>query len=497
MTPGENTFDAWRVRCLHAFRDAGTLWQAAMGRSRPAQGFYLGEAGLLRHQAVIGKSGTGKSEYLLWRLAQQLAIGGGALVIDAKADRDFRDRVWNIAAAFGRADSLRCVDIGDASASHTCNPLLRGDAAAVASRFTDLVDVGDSPAAEHFRSQAHLAIEAVVGAIDSLGLAWCAADLHQLLSQPAALDWLARHSAGTSGGEALARWLAAWRTRGAHGAIDGEALRQQIGGLVARLFMLGSGDLGRVTSTYAPEVDLLDAIDRNLVLHVMLPALEKREATTAFARLLFGELRSVLAALYRRPAGDRPARPFLVLMDEFGSYASRVVAPTFEMARGARVALVPLFQTLANLGTEALAAQVLGNVETVLCLGVADPVTAETAAQLFGQVRRGLASRTRGSTRSSGNRNLALELFHSTSASSTETVSVRETWDYRIRPETFMSLPPGEAFVRMNSREGAWHLRLPRIEPPPGAGFRLQPGGSVGTPHREGIGPRLAARGRP
>ncbi len=474
-------------------RNMGGLVAAAQGRVSAARGFYVNEAGLLRHEAVIGKSGSGKSEYLLWRLAQQLALGGGALVIDAKADRTFRDRLWHLAAAFGRSDAVRCVNLDDATQSHTCNPLLRGDEAAVAARFTDTIEVNASPSAEHFRAQGYLALVAVVGALRALDLAWCARDLHRLLSQPAALDALARRSAGTPGGAALATWLAPWRAKGGTGSIDGDALRQQTGGVVARLFALGTGEVGQITSSYAPEVDLLEAIDERQIVHVMLPALERSEVANLFARLLIGDLRSAVAERYRRAPAERPTEPFLVLMDEFASYASPVVVPMFEMARGARVALIPMFQTLAGLrarGTD-VTEQVLGNVEITLVMGVADLATAETAARLFGQSRRRFASHTQTRTRGGGNRNLAFELFHATSFSEGESHSTREAYDYRVRPEAFMALPPGEAYVRAGSSEAVFQVRLPRIAAPPIGSFVLQRPIRVA---RAGIGPLLDAR---
>ncbi len=466
------------------------------GRHEPSRAFFLNDAGLLRHEAVIGKSGAGKSEYLLWRLAQQMQLGGGALVIDAKGDREFRDRLWWLGTALGRASDLRCVNLDDAAGSHTCNPLLRGDEAAVAARFTDTIDVHGSPSAEHFRAQGHLALTAVIAALRSLDLAWCARDLHRLLSQPAALDWLARRSTGTAGGAALTRWLAPWRTRGGGGQIDGEALRQQTGGVIARLFALGTGAIGEITSTYAPEVDVLQAIDGNQIVHVMLPALERSEVAHAFARLLLGDLRSALAELYRRAPADRSAVPFLVLMDEFGSYASPVVAPTFEMARGARVALMPMFQTLSGLraGGPDLIEQVIGNVEVILVMGVADLATADTAARLFGQARQAFASRTRSRSRGAGNRNLAFELFHATSFSEGESVSMREAYDYRVRPEAFMALPPGQAWLRAGASPSVFHLRLPQIEAPRIGEFALHP---VTVTPRAGIGPLLDARPAP
>src|SRR4051794_31879338 len=110
----------------------------------------------------MGKSGAGKTTYLMNRLWQQLKRGGGAFVLDAKTDYDFRDELWDMARAVGREMDMRCVNIDNAAESHTYNPLLRGDAIAVASRFTNTVDAGNNASADHFKSQGNLALTAAL-----------------------------------------------------------------------------------------------------------------------------------------------------------------------------------------------------------------------------------------------------------------------------------------------------------------------------------------------
>jgi hypothetical protein len=252
-----------------------------------------------------------------------------------------------------------------------------------------------------------------------------------------------------------------------------QTLRQQIGGVAARLYLYAAGDIGRVMNTYSPEVDLLDCIDRNHIVYVMLPSLDKGEAAVAFAKLFFSDFRAALASLYKRPAWQRPRVPFLVTLDEFGSYANRLAASTLEMARGARVGLMPMFQTYANLRnvSEEFADQIVGNAEvsTFFCAG--DTHTAEFAARLFGEARRGFAAHSTSEVRSAFNQNLALRLFYPTGHSESRSLSVREAYDYRVRPEALMQLAPGQALVRVKSANRAFKLRVPMIMPPHGPGF--------------------------
>jgi intracellular multiplication protein IcmO len=153
---------------------------------------YLLDDGTVRHETVGGKSGSGKTEYLLFRLSQQLRRGGGAFILDSKCDYQFRDLLYTLCATFGRGADFRVVNIDNANESNTYNPLLRGDAVAVASRFTDTVDVGHNASAEHFRSQSNLALTAGLTAIKATGLAYNARDLYILLSNPSAMEWLLR-----------------------------------------------------------------------------------------------------------------------------------------------------------------------------------------------------------------------------------------------------------------------------------------------------------------
>ncbi len=432
---------------------------------------YVTRDGMVRHEAVVGKTGSGKTKYMLARLAQQIRAGGGAFILDSKEEYDFRDELYSLCRSYGRESSFRCVNINNAAESHTYNPLLRGDAVAVASRFTDTVDVGANATAEHFRSQSNLALTAGLTPIKALDLAYNPRDLYILLSNPNAMEWLLRQLPEKSAPrQSFDIWLESFRQYDPvqkRVRINTQMMRTQIGGVISRLFIYSVGEMGKVLSSYSPEVDLLEAIDNRQIVYFMIPSLDKSEAALAFARLFMSDLRSVLAQLFRRGKRHLPAIPHLTFMDEFGSYAMQLVAQLFEMGRSARVGLIPMFQTYANIKkvSEDFADQVMGNVELQTFLQLGDPNTCEWAATIFGEVLRKFRLESRGQTRASGNTNLSLEVFHNMSKSRTESVTTREDYDYRVRPEEFSGLDIGQAFVWAKMANSGWRVRFPLVEP--------------------------------
>lgn len=439
---------------------------------------YTKDDGAVRHEAVMGKSGAGKTTYLVARAYQQMKRGGGLFILDSKVDLEFRDTLWDLGRALGREADMRCVNIDDASQSHTYNPLQRGDAIACASRFTDTVDTGANASADHFKSQGNLALTAALTPIKSRHLAYNAKDLYILLSNPEAMEWLLRQVPAGEARQSFEIWLESFRIYDPVSKmikVNTNMLRTQIGGIVARLYLYSTGEIGKVMNSYSPEVDLLHAIDNNQIVYFMIPTLNKSEVSIAFAKLFFSDLRSTLASLYKRPKWKRPLIPHEIYLDEFGSYANRLATMLFEMGRGARCALIPMVQTYANLlnVSPEFADQLIGNTEIQTFLQIGDMNTAEFAAKATGEILRRFKTESSSEARSAGNRNLQLEPFHSVGNSHSESTSTSERYDYRIRPDEFTGLGIGEAFVFVKTAECGFKVQMPLCEPPPSGGFKL------------------------
>jgi TraM recognition site of TraD and TraG len=176
--------------------------------------------------------------------------------------------------------------------------------------------------------------------------------------------------------------------------------------------------------------------------------------------------------LYKRPSWKRPQIPHESYLDEFGNYANRLVPQTFEMGRAAGCAMIPMFQTYANLLNigEEFADQIVGNTEFQTILTLGDPNSAEFAAKITGEILKKFKLESRSRTRAAGNKNLQLQVFHTTSQGESEQTTLREDYDYRIRPEEFIGLDVGEAFVFAKTAKAGFKIKFPMVAPREGSG---------------------------
>ena len=74
---------------------------------------------LMRHLAIIGQSGVGKTVLGMNILWQQTARGGGWLFIDAKLDKDVRNQLAYMARVFGREDEFYVMNVDAPENSNT------------------------------------------------------------------------------------------------------------------------------------------------------------------------------------------------------------------------------------------------------------------------------------------------------------------------------------------------------------------------------------------
>lgn len=453
---------------------------------------YADDEAQVRHEIAVGKSGAGKTVYLINKAQAQIRRGAGLGVVESKSDYGFRDMVMAMCDVYGRGLDFRCVNIDNARESHTYAPWSRGGPDVCASRVTGTVETGGNPSAEHFKEMAHSALQATVGAIKHLGLSFNASDLFILLSNPNAMSWLEQKVRAKGNSEASTLYtmhLDSYRSPTKDGGlvIDLARMRQQIGGVVNRLYPYGIGDMGQILNPYSPEVDLLRGHDESHIMFFMTPELEKSETARAFTKILFSDLRSVIAQMYRRRKVDRLVVPFHWLFDEFGSYASRQITTPLEMMRGSRIGATMFFQAIANLTEEPLGeafkSKVVANTDVKTFLPLGDTESMEYAAEFCGETLQELGMKASGVSHASGNKHLDFDLFHNISDSATESFTLKEQYDYRVRPSEFRDLEIGQAIIVHEKH--IMKVRFPEVELPDGAPpFSLE---HIKTPYIRGL----------
>lgn len=420
----------------------------------------------VRHIAVVGMTGVGKTVLGEWIMMQQIVNGGGLLWIDGKLDSDNLKKLDAMCAWAGRRADLFVINPGDPDNSNTYNPILYGDADEVAARCLSLIPSSENnPATDYYRQSANQGLTTLVGAIQAAKMAYSFIDLSILLSNQRTLQHLESIVPPGEARKALLLFLDQYKTQGKDGqvSIDVKRLKEVFGGMAGRLHIFGSGNFGRVTNTYSPEVNLYDAVVDNKIVYVALPTMGKKEAASNFGKMVVGDLRTAVSWAQKLPAKDRPWPPFLVFADEAGSYATPAWSTLFEQARSASIAMMPAIQTKANLDmvSDDFTETVIGNTATKIVFKIGTQETAEFMSELIG--KETAVTLTTSVSDGLGFQHDPTKLaMNSASVNDSFGLSEREEETDRISADTLKALGKGEAIVNFDGKN-VYHVRIPRI----------------------------------
>ncbi|MCZ2113489.1 MAG: TraM recognition domain-containing protein [Anaerolineae bacterium] len=422
----------------------------------------------MRHAFIIGQSGFGKTVMGSWVMLQQIVAGGGLIWIDGKLDYDNLADLRAMCAWAGREEDLLVVNPGNPTTSNTYNPILYGDADEVAARVLSLIPSAENnPGADHYRQAANQALTTLVGAIQRTGRAYNFIDLTILLQNQKALAWLESivpiHS---SERKALSIFLEQVKAVSRDGvvSIDLKKLRDMFGGVGGRMHQFGSGNFGMVTNSYAPDVNLHEAIRSNKIVYVMLPTMGKNEAASNFGKMVVGDFRTAISWVQALPKHERPWPPFLGFFDEAGSYVTPAWSRIFEQARSAHLSMLPAVQTMANFEavSDELREMVIGNTLTKMFFKIGTSDTAEKAADLIGMEKQ--VAFTVSSSDSDG----VSKTPKPTGGARSRSVggglgyTEREEENYKVTPDDLRKLDKGECVVTVGGSR-VYHIKVPQV----------------------------------
>jgi intracellular multiplication protein IcmO len=425
---------------------------------------------LMRHLLIVGQSGVGKSVLGMTLMFQQVNRGGGLLFVDGKIDSDNLRQLWNFCVATGREQDFLVINPGDPSMSNTYNPILDGDPDEVAARVLSLIpSTQNNPGADHYRQEANQGITTLVAALQATGLRYNMIDLSILLMNAKALLDLQARLRGTPGEAArnydlfLEKFRSLDTKTGAK-TIDIKRLKDTFGGVAGRLYTFGTGRFGEVMNTYEPEVRLYDAMLANKIVYVALPTMGKAEAASNFGKMIMGDLRTAISWLQALPETERPDPPFLVFMDEQGSYATDALSRPYEQARSAKVILCGAIQTFANLDavSEEFAEMVKGNTWSKIFFKVGTQETAVEAADLIGMKVGVLRSLSDTVSDTSSAAFLRGTPESSEAAGAGFSYGEREQESYQVTPDHLKGLLIGETVMTYGG-DRRYSLRIPKI----------------------------------
>lgn len=455
-------------------------------RTDTGEPVYLPDEDLMRHGLIGGQSGVGKTVLGKLIMYQQIMRGGGLAFVDGKMSGEDIHTIYQYCVLAGREQDLLILNPGNPDLSHSYNPILYGDPDEVSARILSLIPATENnPGADHYRQSSNQGITTLVSALQEAGLAYNFIDLTILLMNHKAIEELENRLKRTKGGAAATKMLSLFLEQykgggkpgsGLENMVDIKKMKDTFGGVGGRMFQFGSNKFGQVLNTYDPEINLFEAIRQNKIIYVALPTMGKNEAASSMGKMFLGDFRTAISWVQALPEDQKPAIPYIAFMDELGSYAVASLARPFEQARSARIALLPAFQTLANLETVSpeFAQMVLGNTWTKIFFKLGTQETAEPVAELIGKEIGIARSMSHSNTENASTPVMAVSPEGGTGTGAGTTEGEREEERHRVSPDDLKALDKGECIV-LYGGDSVFNIRVPKIDVDPAMAREIGP----------------------
>lgn len=212
-----------------------------------------------------------------------------------------------------------------------------------------------------------------------------------------------------------------------------------------------------------PVLEWAHAIRDQAIVYVGLDALTDPEVASAVGESMFSDLTSLAGHIYKHGIGDNPTQrnqkpPNIVIHgDEFSDLIGPQFKTLINKSGGAGYELNLYTQTwsdpIAELGSEAKAGQLAGNIGTVMIMGVKEIATCEMFTKQLPEVSVSEIMAVSGVTDNSER-----EGGISFTSNNQDRVSISRV--PMISPADIVALPKGQAFVLLKGSE-LWKIRIP------------------------------------
>lgn len=332
-------------------------------RRRPVSLRFGGGSG--RHGLLLGASGSGKSNALLWCLARHIDAGFGAVVIDMKGDQLLLKRLEAQARAADVDFYGWTLDGGD-----RWNPLAHGNR----SELKDKLIGSEQFTERHYQAMYERYLLNLFRAIEGRPDARDLRTVVRLLDPPE-LAMFIRDLDDEQAAEEIGGYLARLTPDQA----------RDLRGLADRLALLVEGDHGDLLASPpdGDEIDLPTIIQSGAVVVFSLNSSSYGETAKLIGNMVIQDLKAACGAI---ELGAIARRPAIVAVDEFAGLDGDQVAGLFQRARSAGISVMLATQELADLRRvdEGFDEQVVGNVEWILAGRQNNPASAELVAGMAG-----------------------------------------------------------------------------------------------------------------
>jgi len=404
---------------MHAARKKARKGEVFLGRSmKTRRSVYLSNEMRQMHAHVVGSTGSGKTDSLILPLlAQDIRRGCGALVMDAKGDRETLNKIFFHVKKAGREKDFLFFSLAYPERSNTYNPLLRGNP----TELKDKIISANIWTEEFYKKKSEETLLLLMKSLREAGEAVTFQKLYDLLSNEKKLTDLAKRLKDPHLRELMINILGKFTV-----------FQKDLAGLTADLGMIAESEFSSLLLRETPEIDLLNAYLNKQIIYFQLNAQGYEETARRFGRIVLQDLKTISNYIQAYLPEEKRAF-FPIYVDEFSNFAYEPFIEFLNKARGAHLGITIAHQSLGDLEKTGshFTKQVLENCNIKIVLRQDDPDSIETYARISG-TEKSLKDTIQTQE----------ELFDK---SPTGLGTVREVDEFRVKPNVIRELGRGEA----------------------------------------------------
>ncbi len=252
-----------------------------------------------------------------------------------------------------------------------------------------------------------------------------------------------------------------------------KAREEKFEGLDAKINSLLASKATKALCSPGSDIDFYNAIHKSQNVYVGLPMDRDPSIAAGLGRVILTDIRVAISEILGHTKW-KPNPPFLIILDEFGSYATPDFSVVFEKSREANIIVVGAIQSISNLtdGNKMLsrdfAERILGNANKIF-MALESTHTAMEAERYWGEeiARKQSYNTSEGYTDSGRYLSPMRYLNPQRSKSLQDRKGWIEGWEPRIKADEFIhGLGIGEAYLRHNGRPARVKLVRADINPP-------------------------------
>lgn len=360
------------VRQMQAARKKVPRNEVFLGRSmKTKRSISLSNEMRKMHTHVVGSTGSGKTDSLILPLlVQDIQCGRGALVMDAKGDRETLNKIFFHIKRAGREKDFLFFSLAYPERSNTYNPLLRGNP----TELKDKIISANIWTEEFYKKKSEETLLLLMKSLREAKEEVTFQKLYDLLSNEKKLTDLAKRLRDPHLKDLMINILNKYAV-----------FQKDLAGLTADLGMIAESEFSSLLLQETPQIDLLNAYLNKQIVYFQLNAQGYEETARRFGRIVLQDLKTISNHIQAYLPEEQRAF-FPIYVDEFSNFAYEPFIEFLNKARGAHLGITIAHQSLGDLektGSHFMK-QVLENCNIKVVLRQDDPDSIETYARISG-----------------------------------------------------------------------------------------------------------------